>query len=99
MIHRLSSLIASSLLMRLQVQNSTQERRLSSGKYAISTHNLPPAEANEGERKFLGTPQTPAGELRPLHPLLMSGSQANMRTRGGSGLVQSLCTSPDPPRI
>ncbi len=47
-----------------------------------STHNLPPAEANEGERRFLGiscppgrVPQTPAGELRPLHPLFMSGCQ------------------------
>jgi hypothetical protein len=40
-----------------------------------STHYLPPAEANEGERRFLGAPQTPSGELRPLHPLFMNGCQ------------------------
>ncbi len=29
----------------------------------------PPQAANKKKRDFLGTPQTPAGRLRPLHPL------------------------------
>ena len=29
----------------------------------------------KGKGRFLGAPQTPSGELRPLHPLLLRGSQ------------------------
>src|SRR5256884_7187808 len=35
-----------------------------------STHNCLLRRRAKGKRRFLGAPQTPSGELRPLHPLL-----------------------------
>src|SRR5947207_2945140 len=52
---------------------------MSRNKGLPSIHNLPPTEANKRKEKVSGAPshcppdsvpQTPSGELRPLHPLL-----------------------------
>src|SRR2546421_9105671 len=74
---------------------------MSRNKGLTSIHNLPPTEANKRKEKVSGSPshcppdsvpQTPSGELRPLHPLLLSGYQTtevNKRKEKVSGAPQT----------
>ena len=48
---------------------------------------MPPAAAREKEN--LGTPQTPAGGLRPLHPLLNCNFYKNERSASSTWLTVS----------